>query len=83
MDLVEAICLVGKELSDWEDARHDDRSPKNPWRRKHIRVVTYQQLIHDAEASYRQYLEKSKDKGRIKKLLAEIDAAPMKDENDS
>ncbi len=40
---------------------------------RNIRVITYQQLIRDAEASYQQYLEKSKAKGRIKKLLDEIE----------
>lgn len=69
---VEAICLVGKELSDWEDAETRQESEK-ALDAKHIRVVTYQQLIHDAKASYQQYLEKKKDKGRIKKILDEIE----------
>lgn len=41
---------------------------------RNIRVITYQQLIRDAEASYKEYLEKRKDKGRIKKLLDEIES---------
>ena len=69
---VEAICLVGKELSDWEDTETRQESEK-ALEAKHIRVVTYQQLIRDAEASYQQYLEKSKDKGRIQKILDEIE----------
>ena len=69
---VEAICLVGKELSDWEDTETRQESEK-VLEAKHIRVVTYQQLIRDAEASYQQYLEKSKDKGRIQKILDEIE----------
>lgn len=69
---VEAICLVGKELSDWEDAETRQESEK-ALDAKHIRVVTYQQLIHDAKASYQQYLKKKKDKGRIKKILDEIE----------
>ena len=69
---IEAVCLVGKELSDWEDAETRQES-ENALEAKHIRVITYQQLIRDAEASYQQYLEKSKAKGRIKKLLDEIE----------
>ena len=69
---VEAICLVGKELSDWEDTETRQESEK-VLEAKHIRVVTYKQLIRDAEASYQQYLEKSKDKGRIQKILDEIE----------
>ena len=69
---IEVVCLVGKELSDWEDAETRQESEK-ALEAKHIRVITYQQLIRDAEVSYRQYLEKSKKRGRIKKLLDEIE----------
>ena len=69
---IEAVCLVGKELSDWEDAE-TRRDFENALKILHIRVITYQQLIRDAEASYQQYLEKSKKRGRIKKLLDEIE----------
>ena len=70
---VEAICLVGKELRDWETP---ERRQSSEWSLagKNIRVITYQQLIRDAEASYQKYLEKSKDKGRIQKILDEIEA---------
>ena len=69
---IEAVCLVGKELSDWEDAE-TRRDFENALKALHIRVITYQQLIRDAEASYQQYLEKSREKGRIKRLLDEIE----------
>ena len=69
---IEVICLVGTDLSDWENPERRQMSEKSMDARN-IRVITYQQLIRDAEASYQQYLEKSKDKGRIKKLLDEIE----------
>ncbi len=69
---IEAVCLVGKELTDWEDSETRQESER-ALEAKRIRVITYQQLIRDAEASYQQYLEKSKEKGRIKKLLDEIE----------
>ena len=69
---IEAVCLVGKEPSDWEDAE-TRRDFENALKALHIRVITYQQLIRDAEVSYQQYLEKSKKRGRIKKLLDEIE----------
>ena len=69
---IEVICLVGTGLSDWETSERQQVSEKSMDARN-IRVITYQQLIRDAEASYQQYLEKSKDKGRIKKLLDEIE----------
>lgn len=70
---IEAVCLVGKELRDWDDAES-----RQEWEKaleaKHIRVITYKQLISEAGASYQKYREKSKDKGRIKKLLDEIES---------
>lgn len=69
---VEAICLVGIELDDWETPERRQESERS-LEAKYIRVITYQQLIRDAEASYQQYLEKSKDKGRIQRILDEIE----------
>ncbi len=69
---IEAVCLVGKELSDWETPKRRQSSERS-LEGKNIRVITYQQLIRDAETSYQQYLEKKEDKGRIKKILDEIE----------
>ena len=70
---VEAICLVGKELRDWETPKRQ-QSSEQALAGKNIRVITYQQLIRDAEASYQKYLEKSKDRGRIQKILNKIES---------
>ena len=69
---VEAICLVGKELSDGEDSESRQEIERS-LAAKNIRVITYKQLIRDAEASYQHYLEKTKDIGRIRRLLDEIE----------
>ncbi len=71
-DTVETICLVGCELQDWDTPRRKEESEKT-LQPKNIRVVTYQQLIRDAEISYSNYLEKSKEKGRINSLLEAIE----------
>ncbi len=69
---VEAICLIGKDLTDWDDRESRERS-ENSLAAKNIRVVTYKQLIKDTEESYKNYLDKARDKGRIKRLLDEIE----------
>ncbi len=73
---VEAICLIGKNLHEWDDRAEKERSEKS-LAQKNIRVVTYRQLIKDAETSYRNYLDKTEDKGRIKRILDEIDNGPI------
>lgn len=69
---IEVVCLVGKLLSGWENAE-DRQESEESLATRNIRIVTYQQLIHDAETSYEQYLEKGKEKGRIQKLLDAIE----------
>ena len=69
---IEAICLLGEMPIGWDDPEERQRG-ENTLAAKNIRVVTYQQLIKDAQTSYKSYLDKSKDKGRIRKLLDEID----------
>ena len=69
---IEAICLVGKELREWSDPERRQASEK-ALEAKNIKVITYQQLIKDAQASYQSYLAKAEDKGRIKKLLDAIE----------
>lgn len=70
---IEVVCLVGRELSDWENPERRQQSEKSMHERN-IRVITYQQLIRGAETSYEKYREKGKDKSRIKKLLDEIES---------
>ena len=70
---IETICLVGTDLKDWNTPRRRELS-KQTLKPKNIRVITYQQLIHDAEVSYQNYIDKSERRGRISKLLDEIDA---------
>ena len=69
---IEAICLVGKELSDWENPERRQRS-ENSLGAQNIRVVTYQQLLKDAETNYQSYLDKHEERGRIQKLLDAIE----------
>ncbi len=69
---IETICLVGTKLKDWDSEKGKEESEKT-LEAKNIRVITYQQLINDAEISYQNYIEKSKEKGRISRLLEAID----------
>jgi hypothetical protein len=67
---------VGKKLTDWKDPISTEESKKS-LSGSNIRVVTYQQLILDAQKMYTSYLEKKGEVGRISKLLEEIDAGEM------
>jgi len=69
---IEVICLVGSGLSGWGDleSKQDDEQSLLA---QDIRVISYQQLIKDAENSYQDYLKTREEKGRIQELLQAID----------
>ena len=69
---VEVVCLVGRELSDWTDADEENKS-RQSLAGKNIRVVMYQQLIEDAYMSYKSYLDKRVETGRVTKLIQSIE----------
>jgi len=71
-EAVEVVCIVGKELQDWDSDNRKEESVK-ALAARNIRVVTYQELIKDAELQYQQYLENDKERGRIQTLLDEIE----------
>ncbi len=69
---VEAICLVGKGLVGWSDG-NTKQGDEYALKAKNIRVITYKQLIIDAQNSYKDYLSAKKKKGRISEILRQID----------
>ena len=73
--VIECICLLGQPPQGWEYPRKRQED-ESSLAMKHIRVITYHQLITDAQNMYQQYLDKQKEKGRIQKLLQAIDDTP-------
>ncbi len=71
--LVEVICLVGSGLSGWADNPPRKHRDEQSLLAQNIRVITYQQLIKDAEISYQAYLNQKNERGRIQTLLDAIE----------
>lgn len=73
---VEVVCIVGKELKDWEDetSRKESEDTLKP---TDTRVVLYQELIENAYLSYRAFLEKKVEAGRVLELIKSIDMADV------
>ena len=65
---VTVVCVVGKKPSNWKNLE-DERQGRNALRAQHIRVVTYQKLIHDAQLAYARYLESQKKRGKFMQLI--------------
>ncbi len=74
-EAMDIICVVGRELTDWTNDKNRQIS-ENQFKELDARVVLYQELIESAYRAYREYLEKSKEAGRIFSLIATIDQPP-------
>ena len=62
-EVVEVVCIVGTSKALEEDPPERERS-KRAMNEKGIRVVTYDQLINDAQKSYQNYYERSRKQYR-------------------
>jgi hypothetical protein len=69
---IEAICVVGKKLKDWDTSEKEERG-KQSLSIDRIRVVTYSQLIHDSYESYQAYIGVSQKNSKILDLMSRID----------
>ena len=69
---VEVVCIVGKSLRQWTNAREREISIRS-LAEKSIRVVLYHELIEDAYRSYQAFLEKNKEADRVYQLIQNIE----------
>lgn len=63
---IESICVVGK------DALDDINQTNNTLRSTNAHVITYDQLIANAQASYQDYLDQHKKVGKIRAIIAKL-----------
>ena len=68
---VEGVCLVGKLPLGWEDP-NERRTAKDSLRPLRIRVMTYEELINNAESAYAKFLEATGDTRELHVLLDRI-----------
>ena len=68
---IEGICLVGKLPQGWEDA-NERRIDEDSLRPRRIRIMTYEELINNAESAYAKFLEATADAQRLNVLLDRI-----------
>ena len=69
---VEMVCVLGREPSDWSNLDNRRRF-EQALGAYGARVVFYSQLIENAFKAYQAFLNRSKEAGRIVRLLDEID----------
>ena len=68
---VEVVCLLGKRCDDWTTEMSEKQS-REMLEKRDISIVMYKKLIEDAYNSYKSFLSKKTDVGRISKLIKRI-----------
>ena len=71
-DSIEIVCIVGKELEQWTNPLERTNS-KNMLAQKNIRVILYRELINGALQSYKEFMQKKKEAGRLCELINSIE----------
>ena len=69
---IDTVCVVGKPLRDWKNPRGRQES-EDTLRPKGIRVLTYTELIRNAEKAYQSYVDESRKVSHIVQILDRID----------
>ena len=69
---IDTVCVVGRPLRDWAVA-NGRRESEDTLRPKGIRVLTYGELIENAQRAYQSYLDESRKARHIIQILDRID----------
>ena len=69
---VEIVCLVGKDLTQWNDAEQRERSKKT-MEQQNVRVILYNELIEDAYRTYNAFLQLRHEHGRVYRLIKNLE----------
>ena len=69
---VEVVCIVGKPLKQWTTPEKEEESKKSMAARN-IRVIYYQELIENAYRSYKDFLDKNQEAGRVFRLIKNLE----------
>ena len=69
---IEFICVIGRPLTDWNNADGEVMS-RNMLSGAKARVVMYKELIENASRAYQDYTERNTNAGRIYELIRSIE----------
>ena len=68
---VEFICVLGRDVKDWGNVDGRTQS-ENSLKAYSARIVMYDELIHNAQAAYREYVDREEKASRVYSLITDI-----------
>ncbi len=69
---IEAVCVIGQKPTDWDTLEEEEKS-KQSLAIEGIRILTYNQLIHDSYQAYIAYIEAAGKGNNIIDLIKKLD----------
>lgn len=69
---LEIVCVVGRELKEWNDYPDGESRSRASLQAYNARVVNYDQLINNALQAYQDYVDSSEKVGRVYRLIQDI-----------
>lgn len=79
---IEGICIVGRHPHGWDnpDTKRKELQSLVPLS---IKILTYDELIHNAYSAYAKFIEAQVEVGKLRELIREIREIPESEENSS
>ena len=69
---LEMVCVIGRELRDWNESPTGKQRSRESLKALNARVVMYDELIDNAQEAYKDYVERGQEAGRVYRLIQEI-----------
>ena len=69
---LEIVCVIGRRLRDWDEHSTGEERSRGALKNYNARVVTYDELITNAQQAYQDYINSREEVGRIYRLIQDI-----------
>lgn len=69
---LEIVCVVGMRLRDWDDSESGEERSRKSLEALNARIVSYDELIDNAQQAYQDYVDRGQEAGRVYRLIQEI-----------
>lgn len=69
---LEIVCVIGRRLRDWDEHSTGEERSRGALKSYNARIVTYDELITNAQQAYQDYINSREEVGRIYRLIQDI-----------
>lgn len=75
---LEIVCVIGRRLKDWDEHDTGEERSRGSLNSYNARVVTYDELISNAQQAYKDFIDSGEEVGRIYRLIQDVSEQDVK-----